>query len=55
MALDKEKQEEVKPVKKTTYKVLKRFTLDKEYFPTNKIELEDGKVTEKLISNKIIK
>lgn len=44
-----------KPVKKTTHRVLKEFTLDKPYLPTNTIELEDGKVKQKLIVNKFIK
>jgi len=47
--------DEKKPIKKTSHKVLKEFTLDKKYFPSNTIELEDGKVKETLISNKFIK
>lgn len=54
MAEIKKEQEEVKPVKKTPYKVKKEFTLDKLYKPGNTVLLEEGKVKKSLISNKFI-
>lgn len=44
-----------KVAKKKEYKVKKEFTLDKLYKPGNTILLEEGKLKDTLISNKLIK
>ena len=46
--------ETAKVAEKKEYKVKKEFTYDKLYMPGNKILLEEGKLKDKLISNKFI-
>lgn len=47
-------KEEVKPVKTQVYKVKKEFTLDKLYKVGSIINLPNGKIKDKLTSNKFI-
>ena len=44
-----------KEIQLKEYTVIKAFTLDKMYKVGSKISLPDGKIKEKLISNKFIK
>lgn len=58
MAEDKKEKEVIETVKTekvNAYKVLQPFTLDKALIPGNVIYLPNGKLKDKLISNKLIK
>ena len=46
---------EEKTIKKQSFKVLQKFTLDKFYTVGSEIELSDKKTINNLISNKLIK